>query len=52
MSDYEPGKAGNSKDVKEGIIDDESNETTHFDVMDKDGNAVSETTTLNGWLWQ
>ena len=49
MSDYEPGKAGSSKDVKAGNIPHESNETTHFDVVDKDGNAVSETTTLNGW---
>ncbi len=48
MEDYIPGKAGNSKDVKEGMIDIESEETTHFDVLDKDGNAVSVTTTLNG----
>jgi gamma-glutamyltranspeptidase / glutathione hydrolase len=49
MSDYEPGKAGNSKDIQAGTISNESNETTNFDVVDKDGNAVSETTTLNGW---
>jgi len=49
MSNYEPGKAGNSKDIQAGTISNESNETTHFDVVDKDGNAVSETTTLNGW---
>ncbi len=47
MSDYMPGKAGNSKDIKEGVID-EKEETTHFDVLDKEGNAVSVTTTLNG----
>lgn len=47
MSDYDPSKAGNSKDVKEGYIQ-EGEETTHFDVLDKDGNAVSVTTTLNG----
>lgn len=47
MSDYAPGKAGNSEDTKEGIIK-ESEETTHFDVLDSDGNAVSVTTTLNG----
>ncbi|MEO6906208.1 MAG: gamma-glutamyltransferase, partial [Ginsengibacter sp.] len=47
MSDYEPDKAGNSKDIKEGYIK-EGEETTHFDVLDKDGNAVSVTTTLNG----
>ena len=48
MSDYTPGKAGNSKDIKEGMINNESEETTHLDVLDKDGNAVSVTTTLNG----
>jgi gamma-glutamyltranspeptidase / glutathione hydrolase len=47
MSDYNPAKAGNSKDIKEGYIQ-EGEETTHFDVLDKDGNAVSVTTTLNG----
>ena len=47
MSDYSPSKAGNSKDIKEGYIQ-EGEETTHFDVLDKDGNAVSVTTTLNG----
>ncbi len=47
MSDYDPTKAGNSKDIKEGYIQ-EGEETTHFDVLDNDGNAVSTTTTLNG----
>lgn len=47
MSDYDPSKAGNSKDIKEGYIA-EGEETTHFDVLDNDGNAVSVTTTLNG----
>ena len=47
MSDYDPKKAGNSRDTKEGYIM-EGEETTHFDVIDKEGNAVSVTTTLNG----
>lgn len=47
MSDYVPGKAGNSVDIKEGYIK-ESEETTHFNVLDEDGNAVAVTTTLNG----
>jgi len=47
MSDFVPGKAGNSVDTKEGLIK-ESEETTHFSVIDNDGNAVSVTTTLNG----
>ncbi|MEO8859999.1 MAG: gamma-glutamyltransferase [Ginsengibacter sp.] len=48
MNDYNPDKAGNSEDMKEGIIGNESTETTHFNVIDKEGNAVSVTTTLNG----
>ncbi len=47
MSDFVPGKAGNSVDIKEGIIQ-ESEETTHFNVVDNKGNAVSITTTING----
>ncbi len=48
MNNYEPGKAGNSEVIKEGMINVESEETTHLDVLDKEGNAVSVTTTLNG----
>jgi len=47
MKDYTPGKAGNSKDTKEGNIP-ESEETTHLSIIDAEGNAVSVTTTLNG----
>ncbi len=47
MKDYTPGKAGNSRDTKEGSIK-ESEETTHLSIIDADGNAVSVTTTLNG----
>ena len=47
MKDYNPGKAGNSKDTQHGMIA-ESVETTHVSVYDKEGNAVSVTTTLNG----
>jgi gamma-glutamyltranspeptidase/glutathione hydrolase len=47
MKDYVADKAGNSKDVQAGIIP-ESEETTHLNVYDKNGNAVSVTTTLNG----
>ena len=47
MSDFIAGKAGNSVNIKEGTIK-ESEETTHFNVLDKEGNAVSVTTTLNG----
>lgn len=46
MKDFVPGKAGNSNDTKAGSIK-ESEETTHFSVIDELGNAVSITTTLN-----
>jgi gamma-glutamyltranspeptidase/glutathione hydrolase len=45
---FQPGKAGNSKDIGEGSIQQESEETTHLSVYDKEGNAVAVTTTLNG----
>ena len=46
MNDYDATKAGNSQLVKPGSIK-ESEQTTHLDVIDKEGNAVSITTTLN-----
>lgn len=44
----DPDKAGNSKDIQAGVISPLSEETTHLDVYDGEGNAVSITTTLNG----
>lgn len=46
MKDFTPGKASKSEDIKAGIVH-ESEETTHISIMDKDGNIVSVTTTLN-----
>ena len=47
MQDYVPGKAGSSTQTTAGNIK-ESEQTTHLSVIDKEGNAVSVTTTLNG----
>ncbi|MEP6749453.1 MAG: gamma-glutamyltransferase [Bacteroidota bacterium] len=48
MKDFDPAKAGSSTVTKEGNINPESEETTHLSIIDKYGNAVSITTTLNG----
>ena len=48
MADFVPGKASTSEQVKPGDIPAiESEETTHLSVIDKEGNAVAVTTTLN-----
>lgn len=46
MSDFIPGKAGNSDSTKAGIVH-ESEQTTHISIIDREGNAVAITTTLN-----
>jgi|CXWL01.1.fsa_nt_gi gamma-glutamyltranspeptidase/glutathione hydrolase len=48
MKNYNPEKATPSSDIKPGaLLKTESEETTHISVIDKDGNAVAITTTLN-----
>ena len=48
MKSYDPMKATPSSEIKPGVVlRAESEETTHLSVIDKDGNAVSVTTTLN-----
>lgn len=46
MKDYVPGVAGNSTTTQPGLPK-ESEQTTHISVIDKEGNALSVTTTLN-----
>jgi gamma-glutamyltranspeptidase / glutathione hydrolase len=48
FSDFDPLKAGSSETTRAGDINPESEETTHLSIIDKMGNAVSVTTTLNG----
>lgn len=49
MKDFSFEKASKSADVSKGNVSVyESNETTHYSIVDQFGNAVSVTTTLNG----
>jgi gamma-glutamyltranspeptidase/glutathione hydrolase len=49
MSDFNWKKATLSSDINPGnIVFNETEETTHYSIIDKEGNAVSVTTTLNG----
>lgn len=48
MKNYDPAKATPGVAIRpEILLKDESKETTHLSVIDKDGNAVAVTTTLN-----
>ena len=50
MANFNPEKATPSAEIQPGSIQGyESAETTHFSIVDSNGNAVSVTTTLNGW---
>lgn len=46
----DPTKAGVSKDIKPGVALHEGSNTTHYSIVDKWGNAVSVTYTLNDWF--
>ncbi len=48
FKDFNPAKASDSETISHGAWGKESTETTHYSVVDKAGNAVSCTTTLNG----
>ncbi|MEA9976879.1 MULTISPECIES: gamma-glutamyltransferase [unclassified Pseudomonas] len=46
----DPHKAGISREIKPGVAPHEGNNTTHYSIVDKWGNAVSVTYTLNNWF--
>lgn len=46
----DPRKAGDSQAIKPGVSPHEGNNTTHYSIVDKWGNAVSVTYTLNDWF--
>ena len=46
----DPDKATVSKDLKPGVAPHEGMNTTHFSIVDKDGNAVGITYSLNDWF--
>jgi gamma-glutamyltranspeptidase / glutathione hydrolase len=48
MQSFDMNMATPSTSIKEGSLTGESDQTTHLSVVDKEGNAVSVTTTLNG----
>ncbi|KQO26138.1 gamma-glutamyltranspeptidase [Flavobacterium sp. Leaf82] len=48
MSSFDVNKASLSSEIKEGKVNfNESTETTHYSIVDAQGNAVAATTTLN-----
>ncbi|WP_316633715.1 gamma-glutamyltransferase [uncultured Flavobacterium sp.] len=48
MSNFNSNKASLSSDIKEGKVTyNESTETTHYSIVDAQGNAVAATTTIN-----
>jgi gamma-glutamyltranspeptidase / glutathione hydrolase len=46
----DPAKAGVSKDIRPGVPPHEGSNTTHYSIVDGQGNAVSVTYTLNDWF--
>ena len=47
MADFDTEKATPSSEISAGKVAEESEETTHYSIVDTEGNAVSVTTTLN-----
>jgi gamma-glutamyltranspeptidase/glutathione hydrolase len=49
-SAIDPQRAGQSDQIKPGMAPHEGTNTTHYSIIDKDGNAVAVTYTLNDWF--
>ena len=50
MKSFDPAKATPSKSIREGKLVKEPTQTTHISIIDRFGNAVAVTTTLNDWF--
>jgi gamma-glutamyltranspeptidase/glutathione hydrolase len=52
MQDFNFDRAGKSSEIQSGVfaVMNESTETTHYSIVDAEGNAVSVTTTLNSYF--
>jgi gamma-glutamyltranspeptidase / glutathione hydrolase len=46
----DPARAGVSRDLKPGVPPHEGSNTTHYSIVDAQGNAVAVTYTLNDWF--
>ncbi len=46
----DPQRAGVSRDIKAGVEPHEGSSTTHYSIVDRWGNAVAVTYTLNNWF--
>ncbi len=46
----DPARAGVSKDIKPGVPPHEGSNTTHYSIVDAQGNAASVTYTINDWF--
>lgn len=46
----DPNRAGVSQDLKPGVAPHEGSNTTHYSIVDRQGNAVAVTYTLNDWF--
>jgi gamma-glutamyltranspeptidase/glutathione hydrolase len=46
----DPARAGVSQELRPGVAPHEGSNTTHYSIMDREGNAASVTYTLNDWF--